>query len=166
MACGLLITYEEGGYFCRETARRPSTMVSFRMPRIKVKAAAAAAISLGHAACGWPPLLWMGVHVRHSSDNSCGFSNDKAHAYRLCGACPIVMVAQRPVDWRPANSTRCGCAATVGSPVSYWWETTSLFTFFCFSVFHFLVVGFVRRYREIAPRVNKQMCIEKAVPIQ
>ena len=50
------------------------------------------------------------------------------------------------------------CILLVGNYISFY--------FFCFSVFHFLVVGFVRRYREIAPRVNKQMCIEKAVPIQ
>ena len=39
--------------FCRETARRPNTVGSFRMPPVKVKAAvaAAAAISLGHATC-------------------------------------------------------------------------------------------------------------------
>ena len=74
--------------FCRETARHPSTVGSFRIPHVKVEAAAAAAaISRGHATCGRPPLLWMGVRVgvdpgiprcRHSGDNSCGVSNDKA----------------------------------------------------------------------------------------
>jgi len=50
--------------FCRETARHPSTVGSFRIPHVKVEAAAAAAaISRGHATCGRPPLLWMGVRV-------------------------------------------------------------------------------------------------------
>jgi len=62
LAYGFLITCEcsRTGNFCRETARRLSAMGSFRMPRVKVKAAAAvaAAISLGKRAagrrcCGW-----------------------------------------------------------------------------------------------------------------
>ena len=40
---------------------------------------------------------------RHSGDNSCGVSNDKARIRGLWDARPIVVVAQRPVDWRPAS---------------------------------------------------------------
>jgi len=47
------------------------------------------------------------VEERACSDNSCSVSNDKARVCGLWDACPIVVVAQRPVDWRPANSTRC-----------------------------------------------------------
>jgi len=46
---------------------------------------------------------------RHSGDNSCGVSNDKARVCGLWDARSIVMVAQRPVDWRPAS-----CAAQYG----------------------------------------------------
>jgi len=62
-----------------------------------VKAAAAAAISQGRAMDG--PACSYGV------------SNDKASICGLWDACPIVVVAQRPVDWRLASSTCCGCAA-------------------------------------------------------
>jgi len=40
---------------------------------------------------------------RARRDNSSGVSNDEARVCGLCGACPIVVVAQRPVDWRPAG---------------------------------------------------------------
>ena len=50
------------GVICRETARRPNTVGSFRMRRVEA-AAAAAAISLGHATCGRPAQLWMGWRV-------------------------------------------------------------------------------------------------------
>jgi len=90
-----------------------------------VKAAAAAAISQGRAMCGRPPSLWMGVHAAMVDQTtswptttsvdgracSYGVSNDKAGVCGLWDACPIVVVAQRPVDWRLASSTRCGCAA-------------------------------------------------------
>ena len=52
---------------------------------------------------------------RHSGDNSCGVSNDKARVCGLWDARPIVVVAQRPVDWRPAScATQHGVCVSVG----------------------------------------------------
>ena len=36
---------------------------------------------------------------RARRDNSSGVSNDEARVCGLWGACPVVVVAQRPVDW-------------------------------------------------------------------
>jgi len=52
------------------------------------------------------------VEERSCSDNSCSVSNDKARVCGLWDACPIVVVAQRPVDWRLAAgqlNTVCVC---------------------------------------------------------
>jgi len=117
------------GLFCRETVRHPSTVGSFRKPRVNVKAAAAAT-SLGHAMCSRPPLLWMGVRVgmdpsipwcRHSGDNSCGVSHDKARVCGLWDAHPIVVVAQRPINWRLAScATQHGvCVCWHGGPTPH-----------------------------------------------
>jgi len=64
------------GYFCGETVQRPSTVGSFRMPHKKnIEAAAAATcISLGQCVA---TTAADGCACRHSSDNSCGVSNDK-----------------------------------------------------------------------------------------
>jgi len=57
--------------------------------------------------CRLPP-LWIGMHAATSAVVSQMTRNASAG----CGGVyPIVVVALQPVDWRPANSTRCGCAA-------------------------------------------------------
>jgi len=89
------------------------TIKKYRPTAKAIAAAAAAAAAMSHAAtCSPPPLLGMGVHVgvdpgipqcRHSGDNSCSVSNDKAQVCGLWDARPIVVVvvAQRPIpiDW-------------------------------------------------------------------
>jgi len=54
-----------------------------------VKAAAAAAISLGHATCGRPPLLWTGVHVAVRLRVRVGllrYGIRSTNCHRLCAA--------------------------------------------------------------------------------
>jgi len=70
--------WSRGSYFCRETARRPSTVGSFRMPHVE---AAAAAISLGQRAAA------AAVDGRACRDNSCGVSDDKA---RVCAGVRVL----------------------------------------------------------------------------
>ena len=60
-------------YFCGETVQRPSTVGSFRMSHIEA-AAAATCISLGQCVA---TAAADECACRHSSDNSCGVSNDK-----------------------------------------------------------------------------------------
>jgi len=77
------------------------------MPHVKA-AAAAAAISLGHATCGRPPLLWMGVRAATTAVLSQTTENE----YAGYGMHVVPRHSDRSTGGRrPANSTRCGCAA-------------------------------------------------------
>jgi len=100
---------------------------SFRTRRVKVKAAAAAAISLGHATCGRPPLLWMSVRGgvnpgisrcnKHSGDNRAVVSQTTTrHESAGCGMRVVPTHSDRSTGGWPINTVWvcCCCCRLAG----------------------------------------------------